>query len=272
MGASALRRCGKKSGKEITAVLDIIVIIILALLGAALGSFINVLIYRLPLKKSIVYPPSHCGSCEKRIPFYLNIPIISYIVLGGKCKFCSAKIHWHHLLIEILTPLILIGLFLQYGLGVLFFKYAVLCLFMIPIFFIDAFHQIIPHVLSIPLIPLGLIFAYIPRTDVSLFSAAIGAGIIFVFLLFLAYAYRFARKQDGLGGGDIWLFTGVAAFFGLESLPFIVLISALLGILYFFIFIRDKEKGFAFGTFIAFTVVVWSLLGAEKILDFIPYL
>jgi len=249
-----------------------IVIIILAILGAALGSFINVLIYRLPLKKSIVYPPSHCGNCNKKIPFYLNIPIISYIILGGKCKYCSAKIHWHHLLIEIITPLILIGLFLQYGLGILFFKYAVLCLFMIPIFFIDAFHQIIPHVLSIPLIPLGLIFAYIPRSDVSLISSLIAAVIIFAFLLLLAYAYRFARKQDGLGGGDIWLFTGIAAFFGLISLPFIVLISALLGILYFIIFVRNKDQGFAFGTFIAFTVVLWSLLGAERILDVIPYI
>lgn len=193
-------------------------------------------------------------------------------MLGGKCKFCSAKIHWHHLLIEIITPLILIGLFLQYGLSLLFLKYAILCLFMVPIFFIDAFHQIIPHVLSIPLIPLGLLFAFIPRSDVSLVSSAIGAGIIFAFLLFLAYAYRFARKQDGLGGGDIWLFTGVAAFFGIISLPFIVMISALLGIIYFVIFVRNKAEGFAFGTFIALTVVLWSLFGAEQIIDKIPYL
>lgn len=81
-----------------------IIIILIAVLGAPLGSFFNVLIHRLPQKQSIVYPPSHCDGCKKIIPFYLNIPIISYILLGGKCRYCKAKIHWHHLLVEIITP------------------------------------------------------------------------------------------------------------------------------------------------------------------------
>lgn len=250
-----------------------VVVVILAVLGAALGSFINVLIHRLPINQSIVYPASHCTECKKKIPAYLNIPIISYILLGGKCKFCGAKIHWHHLLVEVLTPLVLIGLFFQYGLlNYVFLKYSILCLFLIPIFFIDAFHMIIPHKLSIPLIPLGLLFAFIPRTDVSPISAILASVIVFAFLLFLAYAYRFARKQDGLGGGDIWLLTGISAFFGLESLPFILMVAALLGIIYFFVFIRDKNKQFAFGTFIALTGVIWALLGAEKVLEYLPFL
>lgn len=248
-----------------------IIIIILAVLGAALGSFFNVLIWRLPRKESIVFPSSHCGECGKPIPFYLNVPIISYILLKGKCKYCSAKIHWHHLLVEIITPLILIGVFLQYGLfNVLFLKYALLALWMIPIFFIDGFHQIIPHKLSIPLIPIGLIFALVPQNDVGIVNSLLAAVIIFSFLLLLAYLYRFARKADGLGGGDIWLLTGISTFFGLISLPFLVLLASLLGILYFLIFVRDKEKGFAFGTFISFTVVFWILMGGERLLNYLP--
>jgi len=246
-----------------------VIIILLAVLGAAFGSFFNVLIYRLPRKQSIVYPPSHCGDCNKPIPFYLNIPIVSYIMLRGKCKYCGASIHWHHFLVEAITPLILILLFLQYGYQgqfMLFLKYSVLCLFLIPIFFIDAFHQIIPHKLSIPLIPLGFIFALIPGSDITILESGIAAAIIFFFLLFIAYAYRFARKVDGLGGGDIWLLTGIAAFLGLISMPYVILISAVLGIIYFFIFVRNKEQGFAFGTFIAVTTILWSLLGSTQML------
>jgi hypothetical protein len=111
--------------------LGAIIIILLAVLGAALGSFFNVLIYRLPRKESIVFPASHCGECKQAIPFYYNIPIISYLMLGGKCKHCGARIHWHHLLVEIITPLILIGVHLQYGLlNVIFVKYAILALWM----------------------------------------------------------------------------------------------------------------------------------------------
>lgn len=250
-----------------------IIIILLAVLGAVLGSFLNVLIYRLPRRESIVFPASHCSECGKAIPPYLNIPILSYILLGGKCKYCQASIHWHHLVVEIITPLILIGLFLQYGLlNLAFIKYAVMALFMIPIFFIDAYHQIIPHKLSIPLIPLGLLFAFLPGGDVGLIDALISAVIIFVFLVFLAYAYRFARKADGIGGGDIWLLTGIAGFFGLVSMPYVILVAALLGIIYFLIFVRDKAKGFAFGTFIAFTAVAWALLGAARFVDKLPFI
>jgi len=252
-----------------------IIIILLAVLGAALGSFFNVLIHRLPQKQSIVYPPSHCDGCKKIIPFYLNIPIISYILLGGKCRYCKAKIHWHHLLVEIITPVILVLLFFRYayyGQYMLFLKYSLLCMFMIPIFFIDAFHQIIPHKLSIPLLPLGLIFAMLPGNDVSLLEAFISAAVIFCFLVFIAYAYRFVRKTDGLGGGDIWLLTGIATFFGLVSMPYVVLISALLGIIYFVFFVKNKEQGFAFGTFITFTAVIWSVFGTYNILNYIPFI
>lgn len=245
-----------------------IIIILLSIIGAALGSFINVLIYRLPRKESIIFPASHCGNCKKHIPFYLNVPILSYIVLGGKCKYCGAKFHWHHLLVEVISPLILIACFLQYGaVGVLFFKYSLLMLFLIPIFFIDALHQIIPHWLSIPLIPIGLLIALVPGNDVGIIDAIFTASFIFIVLLLLAYSYRTIRKADGLGGGDIWLLTGIATFFGVRSMPYIVIVAAVLGILYFIAIVRDKDKGFAFGTFIVLATMLWTLSGADVLID-----
>ncbi|MDD3234931.1 MAG: prepilin peptidase, partial [Candidatus Cloacimonetes bacterium] len=133
-------------------------IIIIAAFGASLGSFFNVLIHRIPNKESIVFPASHCAACNKHIPFYQNIPIISYLLLKGKCSNCKTSIHWHHLLVEVVTPILFVGIFLRYGFhDVLFYKYLLLFSFLIPIFFIDAFHNIIPHVLSIPLIVIGLL-------------------------------------------------------------------------------------------------------------------
>lgn len=243
-----------------------IIVILLAILGASLGSFFNVLIHRLPRNQSIIKPLSSCASCGYKIPFYLNIPIVSYIILKGKCKNCGASIHWHHLLVEIITPVILIAVFYKYGIKyglnhVLFFKYAILCLMMIPIFFTDAFHQIIPHVLSIPLIPIGLLFSLHPFSDLMFKNAAITAIVVFVFLYLIALLYMLIRKQAGLGGGDIWLLTGISTFLGALNMPFIFMLSALLGIIWFVIFIRRRDLEFAFGTFIAVTTVFWVFAG-----------
>jgi leader peptidase (prepilin peptidase)/N-methyltransferase len=253
--------------------LTAIIVILLAILGASLGSFFNVLIHRLPLNKSIIKPLSSCASCEYKIPFYLNIPIISYIILKGKCKNCGANIHWHHLVVEILTPAILIAVFYKFGIRygithVLFLKYAILCLVLIPIFFTDAFHHIIPHVLSIPLIPIGLLFSLHPYSDLGIVSAAITGGAVFAFLYIIALLYMLIRKQAGLGGGDIWLLTGIATFLGPLNMPFIFILSALLGILWFVIFIRNKELEFAFGTFIAVSTIIWVFAG-DMIITFL---
>lgn len=238
--------------------------IIIAVFGSVLGSFFNVLIDRVPRGESIVKPGSHCTSCGKSIPWYKNVPILSYIILRGKCSECGTSIHWHHLLVEIITPSIQVALFLKYGLeGPLFFKYAVMACFMIPIFFIDAFHHIIPHVLSIPLIGVGLAFSFLHGTDVGTMAALLTSVTIFSLLYLIAVLYARIRKREGLGGGDIWLLTGLATFFGAISMPFMILLAALMGIIFFIIFIRNQEMEFAFGNFIALSAVIWALGGDE---------
>ena len=234
---------------------------LIAVLGASLGSFFNVLIDRLPRKASLIKPLSSCDGCGYKIPPWLNIPIFSYIFLRGKCKKCGAVIHWHHIVVEIVTPLLFIALFYKFGLtNILFYKYLVLISFLIPIFFIDALQQLILHVTSIPLIVVGLIFALIPGNDVGIINALITSAFIFCFLLLLAWSFSKLRKKDGLGGGDIWLLTGISTFFGFTNIPMILIFACIFAIAYYIVVIRQKERPFVFGPFIVLSTVLWIFL------------
>jgi leader peptidase (prepilin peptidase)/N-methyltransferase len=230
-----------------------------------LGSFFNVLIDRIPRKESIVKPPSHCTNCGKSLPAWQNIPIFSYIALKGKCKYCGAKIHWHHLLVEIVTPLLFLGLFFVYGVdNISFWKFLVMFGFLVPIFFIDAFHKIIPLVLSVPMALAGLVFGLI-QSSFS-FSDYLLVYLLPVFGLFallylLALAWEKFFHKEGLGGGDVILIPAVAAYFGVLHIPWVILLACLLGIIYFIIFIRKPSQAFAFGNFIAVAAVAWALVG-----------
>ena len=240
--------------------------VLIAVLGAALGSFFNVLIDRIPRGESVVNPPSHCISCGKSLPAWQNIPILSYILQKGKCKSCGAKIHWHHLAVEIATPLLFLTLFFLYGVKDFFFwKYLVMFGFLIPIFFIDAFHRIIPLALSLPLIATGWIFALIPNSRVGIINSVVTSLVVFGFLYLLALAWEKVFHKEGLGGGDVVLLPGIAAYFGWISTPYVVILACLLGIVYFVVFIR-KNEAFAFGNFIALAAVIWAL-GGEQLLQ-----
>jgi len=249
--------------------LDFLIGLIVFVVGAALGSFFNVVIDRVPRKESVVNPPSHCTACGKRLPGWLNIPILSYILLRGKCKFCGAKIHWHHLLVEIATPLLLVALMLVYGWqswgG---WKFAVMFGFLIPIFFIDAFHKIIPLVLSVPMALAGLILSLIQSgfrfRDFALVYLLPVLGL-FGLLYLLAVAWEKLLHKEGLGGGDVILIPAVAAYFGALHIPWVIMLACVLGIVYWLIFVRKADTPFAFGNFIAVAAIVWAL-GGEPVL------
>lgn len=237
----------------------------MAILGAALGSFFNVLIDRIPRKTSIVKPPSHCTSCGKSLPPWQNLPILSYLLLKGKCKFCGAKIHWHHLLVEVATPVLFLLLLWEYGWqNPAFYKFAVMFGFLIPIFFIDAFHKIIPLALSVPMAGAGLLFGLVQSGfQMKDFFLVFGLPVLglFAFLYLLALAWEKLFHKEGLGGGDVILIPAVAAFFGVLHIPWVILLACVMGILYFLIFIRKANQAFAFGNFIALAAIIWALVG-----------
>ncbi|MFA6464714.1 MAG: prepilin peptidase, partial [Desulfurivibrionaceae bacterium] len=147
------------------------------LFGALVGSFLNVVIVRLPEEGgSVVFPPSHCPACKKDIAWYDNIPLLSFLVLRGRCRQCQARISWRYPLVEAAMALMSLALYLHFGLTLLFPIYFVFCAALIAIIFIDLQHQIIPDVISLPGIVIGFGLSFV-NPFVTWQSA--GLGILF---------------------------------------------------------------------------------------------
>lgn len=246
-----------------------IIIIIILLFGLGWGSFLNVVIYRLPRNLSLLFPPSSCPHCHKRIKFYHNIPLISYIVLGGKCPYCGQKISFSYLLIEFLTPLIFILLYLQYSLSLYFSASCVFASAMIVLAVIDFYHQILPDIITIPGFVLSLIYSFF-RTDLSPFQSLIGAAVGGGFLLFIYGTYYLLRKKEGLGLGDVLLMVFIGAFLGWLQVVFVLILASFAGTLValFVMVFKKKNLQYAlpFGTFLAPSAII-ALLWGETIIN-----
>ena len=131
--------------------------------GAIVGSFLNVCIVRLPKDESVVYPPSHCPHCDVAIAFYDNVPLISYVVLGGHCRFCGARISPRYFIVELLMGSLALALYTQFDLSLAFFVSFVFVAALIVISFIDLDVRIVPDVISLPGIVAGLVFSLVGR-------------------------------------------------------------------------------------------------------------
>ena len=127
--------------------------------GAVVGSFLNVCIYRLPREKSLAFPPSHCTSCSKPIPFYHNIPIISYLILRGRCYNCKEKYSWDYLFVELLAGILSLLLYLKYGPSIHFIFLFAFVMALIVITYIDLEHMIIPNVITYPGVIIGFVYS-----------------------------------------------------------------------------------------------------------------
>ena len=238
--------------------------LIIFIFGTVFGSFFNVCIARLPKKESIIFPSSHCPQCNTKIKPLNNIPIISYIILKGKCRNCSARIHWHYFVVELLFPIILIFLFNRFGneFSFVFFKYVILFSFGIIIFFTDLISGIIPDVLSIPLIILGLLFSLFSSSDLPILSSLIGAGFGFIFFLSISYLFYLVKKREGLGGGDVKFIAAIGSFIGFTGVLFTVLVSSFTAIIFMLLILKyDPKKEFSFGPFLVFGFSVYIIFG-----------
>jgi leader peptidase (prepilin peptidase)/N-methyltransferase len=237
-----------------------------ALFGLALGSFMNVCIYRIPLKKSIVSPPSSCPNCGERIRFYDNIPLISYLLLLGKCRHCSNPLAWHYPLVEALTGLLSVALFIRYGLSYQYFLFLLFTSALVTISFIDLHHKIIPDVLSLSGIVVGLAVSFMPGTISwldSLIGIIAGGGSLFL----VAFVYERITGREGMGGGDIKLLAMIGAWLGWRQLYLIVLISSLVGAIVGIAFLLMAGKGFRvripFGPFLSLGAIACLFFGPE---------
>ncbi len=236
------------------------------LFGLALGSFINVCIYRIPLKKSIISPPSTCPKCGQRIKFYDNIPLISYILLLGKCRHCHDRIPLTYPAVELLIGVMSLALFIRYGLSIHYILFLLFVSALIAISFIDFRHKIIPDVLSLPGIVAGFLISFLPGTITwldSLIGILSGGGALFL----VGFVYKILTGREGMGGGDVKLLAMIGAWMGWISLPFIVLISSLTGAVIGFAFIILSGKGLRFripfGPFLSLGALLYFFFGSE---------
>ncbi|MCL2761126.1 MAG: prepilin peptidase [Desulfuromonadales bacterium] len=236
--------------------------------GAVVGSFLNVCIYRIPEKKSIVSPPSACPKCGNYIRWYDNIPVISFLILRGKCRFCKAPVSWRYPLIEALNGILTLLLFVKFGLSITFVAYFILSSALVTISFIDFDHQIIPDEISLSGIVIGFIFSFfIPGLGWlnSLLGILIGGGI----LLAVAYGYQFLTGKDGMGGGDIKLLAMLGAFLGWKAVLFIIfsssLVGAVVGIIIMIVQKKDRKLAIPFGPYLALGALLYVFFGETVI-------
>lgn len=236
--------------------------------GAVVGSFLNVCIYRIPAGVSIVSPPSRCPACSKRIAFYDNIPIISYIVLMGRCRRCGSAVSARYPVVEAITGIFASALFFKFGLTPGFFIYSVFIAALIVITFIDIDHQIIPDVISLPGIPLGIISSFfLPSVGVadSVIGAIAGGGLLFG----IAAAYYYSTGKEGMGGGDVKLLAMIGAFTGWRGVLMTVLAGSVSGAVLGGALMLLRGKGgkhpIPFGPFLAAGAAVYVFAGEALI-------
>lgn len=238
-------------------------IVLIFILGLIVGSFSNVCIYRIPRNESIIYPASHCPKCRSNISPKDNIPLLSYILLKGRCRNCKSKISIQYPIAEFLTGLTYLIIYLAYGLSVQTLIYIILSSALIIIAFIDLNEQVIPEVISLPGMVIGLILGFfVPYISFinSALGIVIGGGIILVIRL----AGSLIFKKESMGIGDIELAAMIGAFLGwryiMISLFLGFFLGALAGIILILSKIKSREDVIPFGPFIvlgSFITLLW---------------
>lgn len=254
---------------------------ILALLfGLIIGSFLNVCIYRWPRDLSVVKPRSHCPSCEKMIAWYDNVPLLSYLVLRGRCRSCRARISWRYPVVELATGLLFFYWVHTYGARPYAFKMCVFSALLVGLIFSDLEERILPDEMTLGGVVLGLGFAWFvrigdfsaqailwlvglqpPEKFRSLSEAAMGAALPAVFLWGGGWLYEKVRHREGLGFGDVKLIAMVGAFLGLHSALFTLILGSISGSVVGFAYIKLTHQDAStyelpFGTFLGLAALV----------------
>jgi leader peptidase (prepilin peptidase)/N-methyltransferase len=211
------------------------------LIGACIGSFLNVVIHRLPRGESIVSPRSQCPNCGRAIRAWENIPVVSFVALGGKCAGCGGTISWRYPAVELLTAAGFGAIFLLDGPGIPLLRDLLFFSLLVPIAFIDIDHRIIPDELSLGGLAAGILFSFLPGGDwkVSVEGALLGGGILYA----TAFLYEKIRGAEGMGGGDIKLLAMIGAFVGWRGTLATIFFGAFLGAVGGMLAMRKGEEG-----------------------------
>lgn len=245
--------------------MDTFVLCFSVIFGLLFGSFLNVCIYRIPRDKSIVWPPSSCPGCGARIKWYDNIPVLSYLVLLGKCRNCKQPISLQYPVIEILTGL-LTGLVVWHaGLSLWAFVLLAAVYALIVLSVIDLELMIIPDRFSLGLIVLGLAFAWTNPHFAGMWwqkelASLLGAAVGLFGVLAIALIGTWMFKKDAMGGGDVKLMGGVGALIGWEGVITTIVFASFFGLVYavFLMIFKGKKGGdtIPFGPFLSLGALI----------------
>ncbi len=209
---------------------DIVEALLCLALGAVIGSFLNVVIVRLPEGRSLTYPPSRCPECNSNIRFFDNVPIISFFILKGRCRSCGSRISLRYPVVEFVMAFLSMALYLRFGLTPAYGMFLVFCAALSAVFWIDLENMIIPDAITLNGTAIGVISAVaglIPPMDwkSSILGVVLGIGLLYI----PALAYKKLRGAEGLGGGDIKLLAMIGSFCGPEGVLFVIFFSSLAG-------------------------------------------
>ena len=238
-------------------------------MGACLGSFANVCIYRLPKNKQIVSGRSFCPKCKKKINWYDNLPLISFIILNNKCRNCKRVISSRYFIVELITGISFLLIYLNFKNPYTIIFLSILSLILIMIFFIDLENFIIPDSLNFIVMGLALLKNFLPNFDTSLIheinQSIIGGMVGYLSIWLIIYLYKTFKKIDGMGFGDAKLMAGIGLLFGWQSIPFILFVSSILGLIFVVPSLIKKQKTMRteipFGPFIIAACLIYFAQG-----------
>ncbi len=258
------------------------IIFLAVLIGLIVGSFLNVCIYRMPAEKSVVMPRSYCPSCKHQIPWYDNIPILSFIWLLGKCRFCKKKISLRYIIVEALTAAIFVVMIKEFGLNALSIIYMILSCGLIIATFIDFEHQIIPDEITYGgmVLALALSFAFPQMHNTanrfyalrdSLFGLILGGTLILLIASIGTLAFKKKLKEIGqdsaMGGGDVKYMAMIGAFLGWQGAVLVFFMAPFFGSVIGIIEkLRKRADIIPYGPYLSIATLV-TILWGDRILQ-----
>ena len=251
---------------------ELVSAIIAGLFGAVVGSFLNVCIVRLPAEQSVVSPRSRCPKCDRPIEWRDNIPIVSWLLLGGKCRGCREPISMLYPLVELAVTLLWAGMAWHYGLSLEALSGALFGTLLLGIAMTDAMKYIIPNEFTWGGLIIGLVLAAAGGLDVFV-QAAIGAAVGFGLLWLVGVVGTWAFKEEAMGGGDVKMMAMVGSFLGWQGVLLTIFLGALAGTAIFLpLTLMGRKKQVPFGVFLAFGAAITYVVGPSLIAWYQRYL
>ncbi len=243
--------------------MNTVIVVFMLAMGLAIGSFLNVCIYRLPRRESLMYPGSHCPVCNRSLAWFENLPLSSWLVLRGRCRTCRTPIPVQYPLVEAITAAVFVGAYFIYGWTPLLAARLLFACAMIVLFVIDLQHRILPNAITLPGIVIGFILSFFlpPGWRSSLVGLLAGGGVLFA----IGESYYRLRGYEGLGMGDVKMLAMIGAFLGwplmLVTLVLASFAGSAVGVGLLVSRRGDMKAALPFGTFLAVGALVAAVAG-----------